>query len=246
MKLRIVTYNIHKGFSNFNRRMMVHELRQQLRIVDADIVFLQEVQGTHQQHAERLADWPAVPQYEFLAEQVWPDFAYGRNAVYDQGDHGNAILSRHPIISTENQNVSNHRFESRGLLHCEVVVNDLHLHCLCVHFSLHEDGRRHQVAALIERVQRLVLPTAPLIIAGDLNDWRNKAGHKLIPALGLTDVLQEQSGRSARTFPSGIPLLRLDRIYVRGFKVCQAEVLHGLPWSRISDHAALSAEIELL
>lgn len=246
MKLRIVTYNIHKGFSTFNRRMMVHELRQHLRGLEADIVFLQEVQGAHQRHAQRLPDWPAESQYEFLADQAWPDFAYGRNAVYDHGDHGNAILSRYPIISTENQDVSNHRFEHRGLLHCEVAANDLHLHCLCVHLSLHEGGRRRQVAALTARVQRLVPVDAPLIVAGDFNDWRNKAGRQLLTVLGLTDALGDQRGRSARTFPSGLPILRLDRIYVRGFRVCQADVHHGLPWSRISDHAALSAEIELI
>ena len=246
MKLRVATYNIHKGFSNFNLRMMVHELRQQLRTLKADIVFLQEVQGEHQGHAEHLAAWPKAPQYEFLADQVWPEFAYGRNAVYDHSDHGNAILSRYPIISAENQDISNHRFEHRGLLHCEITVDGLHLHCMCVHLGLNASGRRNQVQALTERVQRLVPPEAPLIVAGDFNDWRNKAGRELIAALGLTDVLRNRRGLSARTFPSGLPLLRLDRIYVRGFTVCQAEVHHGLPWSRISDHAPLSAEIELL
>jgi endonuclease/exonuclease/phosphatase family metal-dependent hydrolase len=45
--LSIATWNIHKGFSQFNRRMMVHELRERLRELSADIVFLQEVQGLH-------------------------------------------------------------------------------------------------------------------------------------------------------------------------------------------------------
>ena len=55
----------------------------------------------------------------------------------------------------------------------------------------------------------------------------------------------DQRGRPARTFPSTFPLLRLDRIYARGFDVSHAEVHHGLPWSRISDHAALSVELDL-
>ncbi len=245
MKLRIATYNIHKGFSHFNRRLMVHELRQHLQALDADIVFLQEVQGEHQHHAQRLPDWPPEPQYEFLAHQTWPEFAYGRNAVYDHGDHGNAILSRYPILSAENQDISAHRFEQRGLLHCEIAVDTLHLHCLCVHLGLHERGRRRQVSALTERVRRLIPDTAPLILAGDFNDWRSKANQELVTGLGLQDIFLDPKGRSARTYPSGFPLLRLDRIYARGFTVCQAEVHHGRPWSRISDHAALSAELEL-
>lgn len=55
----------------------------------------------------------------------------------------------------------------------------------------------------------------------------------------------DQRGRPVHTYPSALPLLRLDRIYARGFSVVRAEVRHGLPWPRISDHAALSAELEL-
>ena len=245
MKLRLATYNIHKGFSHFNRRMMVHELRHHLRLLDVDLVFLQEVQGEHEHHAENVRNWPAEPQYEFLAREVWQDYAYGRNAVYDQGHHGNAILSRFPIISAENQDVSTHRFEKRGLLHCEVALGELRLHCLCVHFGLNERGRGRQLSALTERVQRLVPAGAPLVIAGDFNDWRNSAGRKLVAELELKEVFRDQRGRPARTYPSTFPLLRLDRIYARGFEVRHAEVHHGLPWSRISDHAALSVELEL-
>lgn len=180
MKLRLATYNIHKGFSHFNRRMMVHELRHHLRLLDVDLVFLQEVQGEHEHHARQVLNWPVEPQYEFLADEVWSDYAYGRNAIYDHGHHGNAILSRFPIISAENQDVSAHRFEQRGLLHCEVALGERRLHCLCVHFGLYERGRRRQLSALTERVQRLVPANAPLIVAGDFNDWRNSAGRKLV------------------------------------------------------------------
>src|SRR5216117_2882684 len=94
--------------------MMIHELREHLQVLGADIIFLQEVQGLHSRHAARFEDWPDEPQYEFLADQVWPEFAYGRNAVYDYGHHGNAILSRYPIVRAENQDVSHHALERRG------------------------------------------------------------------------------------------------------------------------------------
>ena len=245
MKLRLATYNIHKGFSHFNRRMMVHELRHHLRLLNVDLVFLQEVQGEHDHHAQEVRNWPAAPQYEFLADEVWQDYAYGRNAIYDHGHHGNAILSRFPIVSAENQDVSSHRFERRGLLHCEVAIGESRLHCLCVHFGLHERGRGRQLTALTERVLRLVPADAPLVVAGDFNDWRNTAGRKLVADLNLKEVFRDQRGRPARTYPSTFPLLRLDRIYARGFDVRHAKVHHGLPWSRISDHAALSVELEL-
>ncbi|MFN7087166.1 MAG: endonuclease/exonuclease/phosphatase family protein, partial [Burkholderiales bacterium] len=117
--LRVATYNIHKGFSPFAHRMAIHELRDKLRGLDSDVVFLQEVHGNQERHAARYENWPDIPQYEFLADSVWQDFAYGKNAIYDAGHHGNAILSRYPIKRWDNEDISSHRFERRGLLHCE-------------------------------------------------------------------------------------------------------------------------------
>src|ERR1700732_100266 len=45
MRFTVATYNIHKGFSHLGRRMVIHELREKLRGMAADILFLQEVQG---------------------------------------------------------------------------------------------------------------------------------------------------------------------------------------------------------
>ncbi|MBX3667903.1 MAG: endonuclease/exonuclease/phosphatase family protein [Rhodocyclaceae bacterium] len=243
--LRIATYNIHKGFSQFNRRMVVHELRERLRAISADIVFLQEVQGMHLRHARKHPHWPEQPQHEFLAEDMWPATAYGGNAIYDHGHHGNAILSRYAILKSDNQDVSNSRLERRGLLHCEMEFNGAahHLHCVCVHLSLTAASRRRQIGSLVERIEALVPNDALLIIAGDFNDWHNRADNLLAERLGLTEVFCGIQGHPARSFPSTLPVFRLDRIYVRGFAVASAEVHFGPPWSRISDHAALSAEI---
>ena len=248
MMLRIATYNIHKGLTHFNRRMMVHELRDTLRLLDLDIVFLQEVLGQHQHHASRFHNWPEEPQYEFLADQVWKDYAYGRNAVYDHGHHGNAILSRYPIVRAENQDISHHQLERRGLLHCEIALpgEARRLHCICVHLALVERSRRYQIGALIERIQHLVPQRDPLIVAGDFNDWRNLGGRRLREEIGLKEAFRDHHGRVARSYPCTLPVLRLDRIYARGFAIDHAEVHHGLPWSRLSDHAALSAHLKLL
>lgn len=245
--IHVTTYNIHKGFSQFNRRMMVHELRESLRALGPDLVFLQEVQGLHLGHAERHSHWPAEPQHEFLASDVWPASAYGHNMVYDHGHHGNAILSRYPIVSSHNQDVTHLRFERRGLLHCQVRWPGLeqNLHCVCVHLSLLGRSRRLQMSALAERLEALIPADAPLIIAGDFNDWSNRADALLAERLGLTEAFHGSRGRPVRSYPASLPLFRLDRIYTRGFAVAATQVHFGLPWSRISDHAALSAHLRL-
>jgi endonuclease/exonuclease/phosphatase family metal-dependent hydrolase len=243
--LKIATYNIHKGYSQFNRRFVLHALRERLRELDADIVFLQEVQGADRRARPRHHFDGAHTQHEFLAHESWLHHAYGMNSVYDSGHHGNAILSRYPILKWDNQDISAHRFESRGVLHCEMELpgSGTVLHCLCVHLGLFARGRSQQMEELVKRVQRIVPPDAPLIIAGDFNDWNNHATHLLVQHLGLQETFEVKTGKPARSFPCGFPLLRMDRIYVRGLSVEQAEVHSHFPWNKISDHAALSASL---
>ena len=243
--LHIATYNIHKGFSFFKRRLVIHEVRDHLRTLNADLVFLQEVQGGHKRHARRFDNWPEQPQHEFLADSIWADSAYGKNAVYDSGHHGNAILSRFPIVRWDNEDISEHRFESRGLLHCEISVPGWTepLHCVCVHLGLMARHRSRQLRSLQLHIGRLVPHAAPLIVAGDFNDWRYRATHELAHPLNLYEVFELVKGRPARTFPAVLPVMSLDRIYVRGFQVPTAHVHHGRGWARISDHAALTATL---
>ena len=243
--LRVVTLNIHKGLSHFNRRMVIHELRDGLRALEPDLVFLQEVQGLNQRYALRFSGCPTVPQYEFLAGKDW-QHVYGRNAVYDHGHHGNAILSRFRFVSFENEDVSDHRFERRGLLHCVVSVPGWrrNLHCVCVHLSLHERGRARQLEAISGRLEELASRELPIIVAGDFNDWRHRATAILERRLGMKEVSVSHHGRLLSTFPSMLPFLRLDRIYVRGFKIAAAAVHRGKPWSMLSDHLAVSADLE--
>ncbi|MGA9665509.1 MAG: endonuclease/exonuclease/phosphatase family protein [Gallionella sp.] len=249
--VKIATYNIHKGLSYFKRRVVLHELRERLRELNADIVFLQEVQGEHTLHGERYHNYPEGAQHDFIAAEVWPHSAYGKNSVYEAGHHGNAILSRFPILRSFNTDVSAHRFESRGLLHSEIelagqqsLVAHKPVHCLCVHFGLFAKGRRAQTGALIDYVRNEIPPDAPLIIAGDFNDWRNQTGKTLASELHIHDVFHLHGGKLARSFPSRLPLLRLDRIYVRGFDVLHSNVHAGGEWLRLSDHAALSAQLK--
>ena len=242
--LRIATYNIHKGFSNFNRRMILHDVRDRLRMLDADLIFLQEVQGSSEVHGINHTLWTA-PQHEFLADAVWGQTAYGKNAVYEEGHHGNAILSRFPIVNWENEDVSAHPLERRGLLHCELDIPgwDERLHCVCVHLGLFSRWRQQQARALCDRIDRMVPHGAPLVIAGDFNDWQQRLSNLLRERLDAHEVFEATRGRPARSFPAGLPLLSLDRIYVRGLRVKSARLMHGKAWSKLSDHAALSAHL---
>lgn len=242
---KILTLNLHKGFSYFGRRFVLHELRDAIRSVSADVVFLQEVLGEHEIHASRLDNWPEVAQYEFLADTIWDNYAYGKNAIYPSGHHGNALLSKFPIVEYRNRDISEAGAESRGLLHAVIDVPGWaeRLHAVCVHLGLAEKHRTEQLAKIARIVNRDVPLDAGVIVAGDFNDWRNRANGLLAEGAGLIEAFSDGRGKSARTYPARLPLLRLDRVYTKNLDVENARVLSHRPWSHLSDHAALVVDV---
>lgn len=245
--LTVMTVNIHKGFTALNRRFILPELRDAVRKVGADVVFLQEVLGSHQRHQRRFNHFPPEPHYEFLADSIWPQYAYGKNVAYPHGDHGNAVMSKYPILYHRNHDASIVGPEKRGLLHCvlHIPARQLDVHVICVHLGLAESHRAQQLE-LICKVARDEIPAdAPLVVAGDFNDWRRRAHDILEKGAGLREVFVQAYGEAARTFPARWPLLSLDRIYVRNATAHLPVVLPRKPWSHLSDHAPLAAEIHL-
>jgi endonuclease/exonuclease/phosphatase family metal-dependent hydrolase len=244
--LTVVTYNIHKGLSQFNRRLVLHDIREGLRVLDADVAFLQEVQGKHDRNSRRHVSWPDVSQHEYLTHEG-SHCVYGMNAVYQDGHHGNAVVSRHPIPVWENIDISHHPIESRGLLHCEIAVEGWKdpLHCINVHLGLWARSRRFQLEWLVDRIRASAPAKGPLVVAGDFNDWRGKASKYLAAELGLYEVFEKTEGRLAKSYPAQMPIFSLDRIYVRDLNVASVERHAGAPWSRLSDHVALAAHLTL-
>jgi len=270
MKIRVATYNIHKGVSTIRSQPRVHALKQAIGKFEADVVFLQEVQGRHDGNAAQFGleslgqrHWPVASQHEFFAGESHHS-AYGMNAVYDHGHHGNALLSAFPIATSRNHDVSDHKYEQRGILHCVVQMGGVDVHCYVVHLGLFESGRGRQTQALIDGVLASAPNNAPVIIAGDFNDWRNTLSARLRNDLGVIEVFDERASASAlgdlvrslarrksgpapaRTFPAALPWFRLDRIYVRGFQVETAQVMHGPLWAKLSDHAPIVASLHLV
>ena len=243
-EVNVLTLNAHMGFNLFNRRFVLPELREAIRAVSADVVFLQEVMGENALHASRLAEWPANSQYEFLADTIWSQHAYGRNAAYPHGHHGNAMLSKFPILSRRNHDVSVHGHEERGLLQCvlDVPGSARPLHTVCVHLGLRDSHRRRQLELLCEALGDAVPADAPLVVAGDFNDWRRR-GHALVLDCGLHEAFERAHGRLASTFPARRPLLPLDRIYLRNAEALEPRVLSLRPWTHLSDHAPLHARV---
>jgi endonuclease/exonuclease/phosphatase family metal-dependent hydrolase len=246
-QLRIVTINIHKGFSWGNRRFILHRLREALRSVNADIVFLQEVVGESFARAKKYRNWPTQSQHVFLADSVWKYSSYGKNAFYPDGHHGNAVLSKFPILHSEQIDTSTNSFEQRGFLYCAVTIPGRAnpLHCLCIHLGLFAASRRKQLRMQADYINLRIPREAPIIMAGDFNDWRGRGVDKFALLIGMKNSSIEVTGKLAHTFPARFPVLPLDRIYVRGLKAKISTTFYKGVWKKLSDHAALCVEGEL-
>ncbi len=197
--LRVATYNIHKGVLNdlfgLRRVATIHALRQRLHELDADLVFLQEVLGRNDRHARRFEQWPEESQASFLARSPGLkksfESAYGKNAHYLHGDHGNALLSSFEILRRENRDVSDHALEKRGILHCVVLMQGREVHCFVVHLGLFAGSRMRQVQALVHWIEKELPPQAPLLIAGDFNDWSHTLSQGMYDKLQVREVFDE-------------------------------------------------------
>jgi endonuclease/exonuclease/phosphatase family metal-dependent hydrolase len=151
-------------------------------------------------------------------------------------------------VRFDNHDFSFRGDEKRGILHVVLSASALatvEVHVICVHFGLTEGQRDAQLQLLCELIATTVPQDAPLIVAGDFNDWRLRVHALLETRAGMREVFAMANGATARTFPARCPFLQLDRIYVRNARAHAPIVLPRKPWSHLSDHAPLVAEIQL-
>ncbi|MDA7416689.1 endonuclease/exonuclease/phosphatase family protein [Xenophilus arseniciresistens] len=239
--LRVATYNIHKGVQGLGpaRRLEIHNLGLAVEQLDADLICLQEVRKMNRQGERRFARWPEQAQADFLCPEGYTA-VYETNAFTRHGEHGNALLSRWPVVRHRHEDMSDHRFEQRGLLHVELTIAGQPVHAIVVHLGLIKGSRVRQVAQLGAFIEREVPKDEPVVVAGDFNDWGARM-RAAMNAMGLKDMV---GGRNF-TYPSRLPLTQLDFVYARHLHPVSLHVPRGRIWGRMSDHLPLVAEFAL-
>lgn len=245
--LKVLTYNIHKGFSARNRHYVLTKMRHAIRNIHADIVALQEVQGEHAGHARKYDDWHAEAHFEFLADSVWPHTAYGKNAIYQEGHHGNALISKFPFVSIHNQDISQSSYSRRSILHGQVrpaakISTPVHIACVHLGFMpLEQYQQTHSLCAWLNSLPK----DDPVILLGDFNDWHHRIHRHLCRHFNLQEVSTFSASRPMATYPASNPKIAMDRIYYRGLALSSSYVCTGGEWARLSDHCPVFAEFFL-
>jgi endonuclease/exonuclease/phosphatase family metal-dependent hydrolase len=241
--IRVATWNIHKGVNGLGprRRLEIHNIGLAVDQFDADIICLQEVRKQHRGEARRFAHWPELEQADFLAPLGYTPI-YQTNAVTRHGEHGNALLTRWPVINHQHEDMSDHRFEQRGLLHVEVLIHGAPVHVIVVHLGLIKSSRRRQIAQLCTYIQREIPANAPLLVAGDFNDWGAASETALKAEQLFAFKTNPITAKKLRTYPARLPLVQFDYVYARHLNAKDANVPSGQNWARMSDHLPLIAD----
>jgi endonuclease/exonuclease/phosphatase family metal-dependent hydrolase len=254
--LRIVTWNIHKGVRGFGlrKRLEIHAMQAAVAGLDADLICLQEVRRVNHKEAAHFTQWPTLPQADFLAPSGY-EAVYRTNAITKHGEHGNALLSRYPVIAQAHEDMSDHRFEQRGLLHATVQIQERKLHVIVVHLGLIAASRQRQMAQLSRYINRDIPKEEALVVAGDFNSpiaplrWAQSAlatdaggqQSKPTPEAKSQKILHALRGHA--TFPSRMPMLQLDHVLTRHARIQSSHVPQEAQWARMSDHLPLIVEV---
>jgi endonuclease/exonuclease/phosphatase family metal-dependent hydrolase len=240
-KLRLVTYNIHKGIGGTDRRYRLQRVAEVLRHCRPDIALLQEVDdGVPRSHRDC--------QVECLAEAVGlPYRAYQRNVHLKLGHYGNAVLSRFPLSSEANIDLTIPLKKRRRALvvRCQVPVGGHRRSLLLVNVHLGLSGmeRQLQLRRLLKR--HPLAQTAwrlPVVIGGDYNDVFGNLGKRVMYSQGFSSV-----GQKIRTFPAVLPVSSLDRIFYRGpLELDHAFASRSQLARQASDHLPLVADFDII
>jgi endonuclease/exonuclease/phosphatase family metal-dependent hydrolase len=247
MRLRVVTYNIHRAIG-VDRRFLPQRVADILLHTNADVVMLQEVdEGVPRSRELDLAR-------ELAIAAGYPHYAVGHNVTLRKGRYGNATLSRFPILRERNIDLTIGRRKRRGCQHTRIAVDapgrrrPQRLEVFNLHLGL-SARERHQQVALLSRSRELtrVPDGVACIVAGDFNDWRSLLVPGLVDGLGFSSASgpDGERFRSIPTFPSFFPQGALDRIYFRGALdlLWVSRSRHDLA-QIASDHLPLIADLE--
>jgi endonuclease/exonuclease/phosphatase family metal-dependent hydrolase len=245
MHLRALTWNVHKCVGGLDRRYDPARVAAVIAAAQPELVLLQEVaqNGRRYRHERQIDVLGDLLGFQHRCHFVNVRFGPRR------GEYGNAVLSRFPIVSTENVDVTQPGRKARSVLHAELRLpltegGTRTLHVFNLHLGLSERERHEQLRCFLQcgPLQRLHHKSA-VLVAGDFNDVWATLGRKILEPAGFRGPQ-----RRLRTFPAYAPVRALDSVFARG-----ALELHGVKVERrraaartASDHLPLEFELRVL
>lgn len=222
--IRALTWNVH-GFVGQDGRFDPDRVLRVIADLKPDIAAVQEVVGPECGVDGFALLRDVIPDAEAMAANVNRKIA---------GIYGQMLLSRLPVCSSRNVDLSVHRREPRRAIDAVVEAPGAPMRVIATHLGLAGRERRHQIGVLCGLID--AYPEVDTLMLGDINDWRRGgfAERRLAPLLG--------PGTRQRTFPARFPIFPLDRVWFRPqHRLLRAEVVREAGMA--SDHLPMVADI---
>ena len=224
---RVATWNIRGGVG-LDFRFDLDRVIAVLKHHAPDVIALQEVDS---RRGGKGREHPFTTLRSALGEHS----VEAKSIIGTDGEYGQILISRWPLSDMRIHDISFPRCEPRRVIEAEVQSPHGPFRMIATHLGLSFKERRQQANTLIEAATK---PSAVTVMAGDFNDWvwRGSVQNRIMKVLPVRTWL--------RTFPSFLPMIRLDRIYVRPADAILRAWTE--PNARIvSDHLPVFAEIDI-
>jgi endonuclease/exonuclease/phosphatase family metal-dependent hydrolase len=224
--IRVLTWNVHGGVGldgvrDFSR------IVDHISAIDADIVALQEVEGRNR--GDR-----SLPM-AIIRDRLGHGGISASTITAPDGDYGQVLLSRWPLVDVVTHDLSIRRFEPRRALAATAQTPAGELRVIATHLGLRFGERSRQVKVLCAALD----DERPTVLMGDFNDWIRYRSAQILLEQEFAEFTK------LRTFPARAPLLALDRIFCRpAGLLISAEVFKSKPI--YSDHLPLGATLRLM
>lgn len=238
-KFRIVTYNVHKCVG-LDRRLSPARIVEVLKEINADIIALQEVLCIRGRNSED-------DQAHFIARELGFHYCMGHNRALKGGLYGNLVLSRLPLLGSENHDISVAGREERGCLRVDVEIGkESKMRVYNVHLGTSFVERRRQARKLIsESILSDANIPGPRIMLGDFNEWTRGLVTRLLNEHFRSGDIRLHLRRS-RTYPGVLPFMHLDHIYFDETLELEHAELHRSRAALVaSDHLPIFADFRL-
>lgn len=227
-QLSIASYNIHQSIGR-DGLCKPGRIAEVIRDMHVDLIGLQEVDSRPGLHRESM-------QMDYLAHATGMEAVAGHTISRHTGHFGNVLLTRHPILSVRQVDLSVPAREPRGLIDAELDIHGHTLRVIATHLGLGAAERRFQVQRILQVIDER--PSSWLVLLGDFNEWA--------PWGRPLRWLNARLGKSAyyRTFPARASFLALDKIWAQPQHALAEIRPHDTPLTRIaSDHLPLWARL---
>jgi len=239
VKLRLVTYNIHKGVGT-DRRLRIDRIAEIVRHYDPHVVCLQEVTWAPAAHGRRT-------QPQTLADSIGlPHAVVAINCRRWRCVYGNMTLSKFPIETHENLDLTVAFKKSRGALYTLIRLPHAPLHVFNAHLGLAGYERRMQMRELVADTPRLAGPREAVVYAGDINDWRHRLFADVLEPAGYRAAAGDADDPGHATYPSRRHVVAIYKVFVHGAVKAARALPSRLALARVaSDHLPVVVELEV-